>query len=88
MKTEAETEIAGDEYGKRLQEYHAAVHSSSSLFQWAKHDETTKKEEEDDDPISKLLHSNTSIFNKTDSILQSGILKYTKLKPANSASMH
>ena len=32
MKTEAETEISGEDYAKRLQEYHAAVHSNTSLF--------------------------------------------------------
>lgn len=87
MKTEAETEISGQDYAKRLQEYHAAVHSSASLFQWAKTETSTTKKEEDD-PISKLLHSNTSIFDKSDQVLQSGVLKYTKLKPANSSSLH
>jgi hypothetical protein len=35
MKTEAETEIGGEEFTKRLQEYHGIV-NQSSLFQWAK----------------------------------------------------
>ena len=58
-------EISGEDYAKRLQEYHAAVHSNTSLFQWAKV-ESSKKSQEEDDPISKLLHSNTSIFEKSD----------------------
>jgi hypothetical protein len=64
MKTEAETEIAGEEFSKRMKEYHGMV-TESSLFQWAqtKPDSHTK---EDEDPISKLLHSNTKIFEKTD----------------------
>jgi hypothetical protein len=87
MKTEAETKIAGDEYTKRLQEYHSQV-NQSSLFQWAKAKPEATQQLEEEDPISKLLHSNTSIFEKSDAVLQQGTLQYMKLKPANAISMH
>ena len=74
MKTEAETEIAGEEFSKRMKEYHGLV-TESSLFEWAK-TKPDAGQKEDDDPISKLLHSNTQIFEKTDSVLQAGTLNY------------
>lgn len=88
MKTEAETQIDGQEYSKRLQEYHGLV-NSSELFQWAKpKPEAFNEGEVEEDPISKLLHSNTQIFERSDQVLQAGTLQYQKLKPANSASLH
>ena len=57
MKTESETQIKGDDYTKRLQEYHSTV-NQSALFNWAKA-KPVVQEEEEEDPIAKLLHSNT-----------------------------
>jgi len=35
MKTESETEIAGEEFSKRMKEYHGQV-TENSLFEWAR----------------------------------------------------
>ena len=43
-------------------------------------------EGEDEDPIGDLLKSNTAIFSKSEELLKSGSLQYSKLRNANAAS--
>ena len=43
---------------------------------------------EDSDPIGALLKSNTAIFSRSEDMLQSGNLKFSKLRNANAASQH
>ena len=43
-------------------------------------------DEDGEDPIDALLKSNTAIFSKSEDLLKSGSLKYSKLRNANAAS--
>ena len=41
---------------------------------------------DDGDPIGDLLKSNTAVFGKSEELLKSGTLQYSKLRNANAAS--
>ena len=68
--------MIGSEYAKRLQDQYEKVIGSSELFSWAqvKKDEIVEEgaRQEDEDPITKLLKSNKSVFNKKEVVLKPG----------------
>ena len=48
--------------------------------------DSSSDEGEEEDPIGDLLKSNTAIFSKSEELLKSGSLHYSKLRNANAAS--
>lgn len=91
-QTEDEKQIKGSEYAERLQEQYSKIVGGTELFSWAnlpkESASTGIADEEDDDPISKLLKSNTSVFNKKDQILKQEKLEFSRLLPANNGHYH
>ena len=93
--TEEETEVKGEEYTKRLQEfYNSKLQGQHSMFDWA-HQEKEQPSDDDDqqedssiDPIANLLKSNTNVFEDKRQVLKQNVLEFKKIKNANVGHYH
>lgn len=91
-KVEAEQQISGQQYAERLQDFYTKQVVDSDIFSWAKPKQQSVLQQEELDPISQLLKSNTSVFDKKSSnkVLKAGDnqLAYSKLANANTGFYH
>ena len=87
-RTEAETNVDGAEYTRRLQETYAKLQSAHSMFQWANTQQARGDESDaaeassDEDAIGNLLKSNTSVLGSRTQQLRPGTLDFKKVKNA------